>query len=106
VSVHFGPGKPGIHTGGRTSAEIHAEAQEATAVFHPPQARETITPGIATVRDVGDIPAYSGQTHVIPSQREQVLSTAGKRMTENVTVEPIPSNYGLITWDGSVLTVS
>ena len=29
-----------------------------------------------------------------------------KTMASDVTVNPIPSNYGLITWDGSVLTVS
>ena len=29
-----------------------------------------------------------------------------KKFFKNIRINPIPSNYGLITWDGSVLTVS
>jgi len=49
---------------------------------------------------------YDGPYTVTPGQTEQVLETRGKIMTENVTVEPIPPNYGLVTWNGSVLTIS
>ena len=51
-------------------------------------------------------PAYTGAYTVTPGNDAQVLSTNGKRMTADVTVGPIPSNYGRITWNGSVLTVS
>ena len=51
-------------------------------------------------------PAYDGPYSVTPSAEEQVLETNGKRMTANVVVGAIPSNYGLVTWNGSVLTVS
>ena len=54
----------------------------------------------------GDLPAYTGETTVTPTQETQVLETANHSMLENITVNPIPENYGLITWDGSVLTVS
>lgn len=49
---------------------------------------------------------YTGQTEVTPSQEEQVLQTAGLIVNQNIKVNPIPSNYGLITWNGSILTVS
>ena len=49
---------------------------------------------------------YTGAYTVTPTQETQVLSTRGLMMTDNVTVNPIPSNYGLITWNGSILTVS
>lgn len=49
---------------------------------------------------------YTGDYTVTPSKEEQVLETKSKLMRENVIIEPIPSNYGLITWNGSVLTVS
>lgn len=49
---------------------------------------------------------YPGPTTVTPSAQAQTLETAGFYMREDITVEPIPSNYGLITWDGSTLTVS
>lgn len=50
--------------------------------------------------------AYSGATSVTPSASAQTLPTAGKTLTDNITVAAIPSNYGLITWNGATLTVS
>ena len=52
------------------------------------------------------VPAYEGQTEVTPSAETQVLQTQGDLMLSNITINPIPSNYGLITWDGATLTVS
>lgn len=49
---------------------------------------------------------YTGAYEVTPSQLPQVLPTAGRSLAQNVTINPIPSNYGLITWNGSTLTVS
>lgn len=49
---------------------------------------------------------YEGQTTVTPTQETQVLQTAGLVVSQNIIVNPIPSNYGLITWDGSTITVS
>ena len=49
---------------------------------------------------------YEGEYTVTPGEDAQALPTAGKSLAQDVTVEPIPSNYGLITWDGAVLTVS
>ena len=51
-------------------------------------------------------PAYTGAYTITPGDAAQVLATNGKRMTGDVTINPVPSNYGRITWDGSVLTVS
>lgn len=51
-------------------------------------------------------PNYIGTYEVTPTQYEQILNTKDRRMSENVVVHPIPNNYGLITWDGSILTVS
>ena len=52
------------------------------------------------------LPAYEGEITITPTQETQILSTAGKSVYEDITVNPIPSNYGLITWDGAALTVS
>jgi hypothetical protein len=49
---------------------------------------------------------YSREYTVTPSAETQVLETEGLMMAHNVTINPIPSNYGLITWNGSTLTVS
>lgn len=49
---------------------------------------------------------YQGPFEVTPSGQTQTLGTRGFHMPHNVVVNPIPSNYGLITWNGSILTVS
>ncbi len=59
----------------------------------------------AEIIDGGGEP-YSGEYRVRPQPYEQELPTMNKRMERNIVVEAIPDNYGLITWDGSVLTVS
>lgn len=49
---------------------------------------------------------YEGVCEATPSSEEQVFSTNGKMMPENFVVHPIPSNYGLITYNGYDITVS
>lgn len=49
---------------------------------------------------------YDGPTEVTPSGSTQTIEIANKKALENITINPIPSNYGLITWNGSELTVS
>lgn len=53
-----------------------------------------------------DQPVYTGPTEVTPSTQRQRLNTAMMSMTSDIIVHPIPNNYGLITWNGSALTVS
>lgn len=49
---------------------------------------------------------YEGPIEVTPAQQTQTLQTEGLLVDSDITINPIPSNYGLITWNGSVLTVS
>lgn len=51
-------------------------------------------------------PVYSGAYEVTPSRTAQTIPTAGLMMSGDLKVNPIPSNYGLITWNGSTLMVS
>lgn len=80
--------------------------------------RARITPGgsiSATISQGGSIgasldkaraPIYHGAYTVTPTRTRQVLETHGTDLVSDIVVEPIPSNYGLITWNGSTLTVS
>ena len=54
----------------------------------------------------GGYPIWSGETEFTPAQEEQIIPTAGFLMSENIIIKPIPNSYGLISWNGSVLTVS
>lgn len=53
-----------------------------------------------------DVDIYDGVTEVTPSTQMQVLPVRNKTVTDNIIINPIPSNYGLVTWDGSRLTIS
>lgn len=53
---------------------------------------------------VGD--QYDGPYEFTPTQETQIVAIELKTATQDITINPIPSNYGLIAWDGSVLTVS
>ena len=49
---------------------------------------------------------YEGSYEFTPSAEEQTIAISGKKATQDITINPIPQNYGLITWNGSYLTVS
>lgn len=52
-----------------------------------------------------DLPTYTGDTVVTPSDTEQVLATADKVVARNIVVNPIPENYGRLLYSGNTLTV-
>ena len=49
--------------------------------------------------------SYTGDLVVKPSEETQVLQTEHLTMPGNVIVEPIPSNYGRIAYNGTALLV-
>ena len=49
---------------------------------------------------------YSGSYEVTPSGETQILETDQLYMQGDITINPIPSNYGRITYNGSEITVS
>lgn len=49
---------------------------------------------------------YTGSYEFTPNDTTQIIGITGMTATQDITINPIPSNYGLITWNGSTLTVS
>lgn len=49
---------------------------------------------------------YPGPYEITPTDETQTLQVEGLVGTRNITINPIPQNYGLITWNGTTLTVS
>ena len=49
---------------------------------------------------------YQTKTATPSREAQVILPDEGYAALSAVTVDPIPSNYGLITWNGSTLTVS
>lgn len=84
-----------------------------TATFKPQSVSVSVnadTMGVAlgtpVVKEYIEVQTYTGDYEVTPSDETQTLETEGMRLTRPITVNPIPQNYGLITWNGSVITVS
>lgn len=51
-------------------------------------------------------PYYEGAYEITPSESAQTIPIQDYRAAHDILVNPIPSNYGLITWNGSYLMVS
>lgn len=49
---------------------------------------------------------YEGAYEFTPTTAAQTIPTEQRFLSENIIINPIPSNYGLITWDGHTMTVS
>ena len=62
--------------------------------------------GQLTIPSAVGVDPYEGEYEVTPNRAAQVLTTSGKYLQKNIVVNPIPNNYGLITWNGTTLTVS
>lgn len=52
------------------------------------------------------VDVYEGTYEFTPTDATQTIAIENKRATQNIIINPIPQNYGLITWDGATLTVS
>lgn len=50
----------------------------------------------------GDVPEYTGSYTVTPSESAQTLATKDKKATDNITVNPIPSQYVVPTGTKSI----
>ena len=55
---------------------------------------------------VHDTDYYTGSYTYTPDETTQIVQISGLLAAQDITINPIPSDYGHIAWDGSVLTVS
>ena len=62
--------------------------------------------GIGAAYQMREGEIYEGQYEFTPTQETQVVETKDKLLLENITINPIPNNYGLITYNGAIITVS
>lgn len=49
---------------------------------------------------------YDGQYEWTPSTESQTIPINGLQATADIVIQPIPNNYGLVTYNGSTITVS
>lgn len=48
---------------------------------------------------------YEGDTDITPTDEVQTINTRGLVLGEDITINPVPSNYGHIEWNGAYLRV-
>lgn len=105
VSVSLDPMSYAVgFAAGGGGGDIQVQTLRATAngTYRAPDGR-AYTPVYVAVPEPEE---YAGSYSVTPGDSAQVLRTGGLMMAGDVTVGPIPSNYGKITWNGGFLTVS
>ena len=49
---------------------------------------------------------YEGAYEFTPSSETQTIAIKNLMATDDIIINPIPNNYGLIGWNGSFLTVT
>ena len=85
--------------------ELHGTLTSAGRLQGTLVSDHTITGALTIPSDASTEP-YTGEYEFTPTQNTQVVEIEHKRASRNIIINPIPQNYGLITWDGSKLTVS
>lgn len=90
-----------MHVYGELTGKL-SSLEELTGELSAPQ---EIT-GRLTVPQYVLPPSYGGPYEVTPSAETQILKTDALYMNGDVVINPVPSNYGLITYDGSGIRVS
>lgn len=63
----------------------------------------TLTGGVSHFEP---LPYYEGEYEITPSIEAVTLNTANLSMAQDIVINPIPQNYGLITYNGGYITVS
>ena len=81
-----------------TKTTFSAKINSDTKVF-----KTNIDTKINHIIPVGD---YCGDYVITPTQETQILPTSLKSMDKDIIINPIPSNYGRIDWNGAYITVS
>lgn len=62
--------------------------------------------GVEIDRGIPDFPIYRGAHTFTATDTEQTIPLANMSLLQDIVINPIPDNYGLITYDGTTLTVS
>ena len=82
------------------------------AVFHGDETFSATFDGTQTfgatfntvVEVMGDV--YSGSMEWTPTKETQTIPVDGLNMAGNITINPIPNNYALVEYDGSMIRFS
>ena len=49
--------------------------------------------------------AYRGTYEFTPTGETQTVAVQNKVMLQDITINPIPNNYGKVSWDGATIMI-
>ena len=52
------------------------------------------------------VPKYTGPYEFTPTDEAQTVTITGKQATQDITINPIPSNYGRVSYNGRIITIT
>ena len=88
-----------------SSIELSGTLTPIGGIYGLLSANSPVVGQLSVPQERGSLP-YEGEYTFTPTDETQTIEINGLRATSNITINPIPNNYGLITWDGATLTVS
>ena len=94
-------GTPGILNAGIAEASVYNAGCADARI----QIDGNAESGVFMLIREGAYPAYTGDTEITPGEEGITLATQNKTVLSDIVINPIPSNYGRITWNGSTLRV-
>lgn len=87
------------------AGRLNAEASLNGGVSASASVVKTISATV-TMHRPPSVNPYTGEYEFTPTDEAQTIPIFGKTATRDIVINPIPSNYGKISWNGSTLTVS
>lgn len=90
-----------MHVYGELTGVLTAGATISGSLISPQTLQGTLT-----VPSAVNVTLYDGDYEFTPSTSPQIIGIEDKMAVQDIVINPIPNNYGLITWDGTKITVS
>ena len=88
------------------TVEMSVATYDDTLPMDVTSSEETIGMDIGAEYAMSDTDPFEGSYEYTPSEQTQTIPIEDLRATQDIVINPIPSNYGLITYNGVSITVS
>lgn len=86
--------------------EMSVATYDDTLPMDVTSSEETIGMDIGAEYAMSNTDPFEGSYEYTPSEQTQTIPIEDLRATQDIVINPIPSNYGLITYNGISITVS
>lgn len=86
--------------------EMSVSTYDDTLPMDVTSSTETLGMEIGATYAMSTADPFEGSYEYTPSEQLQTIPINDKRATQDIVINPIPNNYGLITYNGTSITVS